>query len=163
MDTIRDNASRYVTCRPWTDLEACLAKGYVPTIYPETEQHRRLRRSVLRAGYAVFPPAQVKLTKLTGVQMYLVETYLSCSESSSDRRVVRQAKGATTTRSTATLTTGLALDFIEWLAQGKSDAVDLAGCGNAVTDSQIVFAEWAVARSYDALTSKVKKALRRAQ
>lgn len=163
MDTILDTASRHVTCRPWADLKAALDGGYVPTIYPESEQHCCLRRAVVRAGYRVFPEPQVKLVNLTGTQAFRIDDYLELTESGSDRRTVRSAKRAVLTKTTVTLDYSLAAELVEWLEWTKDTEVEAAGYGQAQTPNEADFAERSVARSFDALIRKVKFALRRAQ
>lgn len=148
----------------FAELEACIngPRNYTPSLYPESPTHVRVRRAVLKAGYRVFPAAQVKLTGLTDTQMSHIDDYLFLSESGSDKRFVRQVRRAVTTRTTATLSLELATDFVEWLDLGKQHAIEQAGCGDAVTDEQILFAERSVERSFEALTKKMNKALRKA-
>jgi hypothetical protein len=105
--------------------------------------------------------SNVKLTKLSDVQMYRIEDYLTCSESSSDHDVVQAAKNATTTRTTAIMSRDLAADFIGWLDTSRSDAIDCAGCDRAQTDEEVAFAMRSVARSFDSLINKIKSALRK--
>ena len=152
----------------WDEMKACLSRGprqygYTPTLHPESPAHVRLRRAVLKEGGSVWPKPQVKLTGVTGAQMHWLDDYLMLSEESSDKRVSREAKRAVTTKTTVTMSLDLALDFVEWLDHYKQDAIENAGCGDARTESEIQFAEWSVQRSFEALTKKVNKAIRKAK
>ena len=99
----------------------------------------------------------VKLTGLTGTQLYRVEDYLSLSESSSDKRVVREAKSAILTKTTVTLSYDLAADLVEFLPETIEDQIGMVCCD---TEEQCAFAERSVRRSIESLVVKVEKAMK---
>lgn len=149
----------------WADLKSALfgPRPYTVTLHPTDERAVRLRRAILQEGGDVWPSPMVKLTGLTEVQQDRIADFLGLAEGSSDRLTKRDARRAKLTKTTATMSHGLAEDFLDYLDYSKDDAVDMAGAGYATTDEEIAFAERSVARSFAALIKKTKKAMKKAR
>jgi hypothetical protein len=159
-----DNDTREISAfRNWDELVAATAKGYIPTIPPESPAHKRVRRALARRGVRIYPPALVKLTKLTSAQAWLFEEFFTRLEDTDDRLTRQLLKGSNLTNTTVTMTQDLALEMVENLWSERDEAMERAAhCADNSyhTVHQGEFASRSVGISYDTLTKKIEKAIK---